>query len=533
MTKAKKEVPKVSSDESENPPPYADDITITSVGGAVVVDGEVLEPASAGDQGGSWDVLRDLDDASSGGPHAKCRMDGCAKGAVRVWVETSQPSDEWPLCEECELKEFGEETTEAETKDKDTTETPKIGDQKVGASVDDAPEKEEDTKPTHAGEEETWKLRRILSVQDITNASVQCQNSKCKTLAACVWVSNLAPEVDWFSCLDCQVRATVAPVIPLSEVHSQLSRLLHSFLWLLFIFRLHQVTDFGGFPPVDELPVSSLDPTHLETMAYHCSRRKNPTMPDFGAPPSSTTPGKRDAPSKALITPAPPQDDEGEEKEEDAEAWDLTRILSVEDIKDCPIKCSSESCPLPAACVWISNQAPTTKWYSCLDCQTKDFGGWPPIEELPVSYMAKEHMDFLARKCSRQKTVDMPSFPMAASPSSGGGNVNAFSHSLVTPLPDGLTQDDDDEEGCSGAVAKAKKPPTQQHQLQPSKQALAMHQKWQEAAVAMGGKDARIVVSKPKAKKLIFDLLENAFRPMNITDIHRVRSQIPPADVDP
>lgn len=136
--------------------------------------------------------------------------------------------------------------------------------------------------------------------------------------------------------------------------------------------------------------------------------------------------------------------------------------------------------------------------------------------------MSKEHLDFLVQKCSRQKNIDMPSL-LTASPSSQS-NAKASSHSLVTPLPGGTTsqEDDEDDGDDGGSNPKPKKATTQQ----PSKQALALHQKWQEAAVAMGGKDARIVVSKPKAKKLIFDMLENAFRPMNITDIHKVRSTL-------
>jgi len=56
-----------------------------------------------------------------------------------------------------------------------------------------------------------------------------------------------------------------------------------------------------------------------------------------------------------------------------------------------------------------------------------------------------------------------------------------------------------------------------------SKAALDMHKKWQEQANSMGGPNARIVVEKRKAKKLIFDMLHDAFAPMNITQIHKVR----------
>jgi hypothetical protein len=46
---------------------------------------------------------------------------------------------------------------------------------------------------------------------------------------------------------------------------------------------------------------------------------------------------------------------------------------------------------------------------------------------------------------------------------------------------------------------------------------MAIHNKWQIAATAMGGPEARIVVDKKAAKKLIVDLLYDAFCPMNIT----------------
>jgi hypothetical protein len=39
-----------------------------------------------------------------------------------------------------------------------------------------------------------------------------------------------------------------------------------------------------------------------------------------------------------------------------------------------------------------------------------------------------------------------------------------------------------------------------------SKEALAIHKKWQAEAVKLGGPDVKIEVSKPKAKKLIFYL---------------------------
>ena len=67
--------------------------------------------------------------------------------------------------------------------------------------------------------------------------------------------------------------------------------------------------------------------------------------------------------------------------------------------------------------------------------------------------------------------------------------------------------------------------------IQPSKKALAIQQKWQEAANVMGGSKACIVVNKIKAKRLIFEVLHNAFKPMNITDLYKTLKAVVPAPV--
>jgi len=57
-----------------------------------------------------------------------------------------------------------------------------------------------------------------------------------------------------------------------------------------------------------------------------------------------------------------------------------------------------------------------------------------------------------------------------------------------------------------------------------SKENLAILEKWKAEAVKQGGPDSKIEVSKPKAKKLIFDMLHDSFRPMNITEVYQVRA---------
>lgn len=61
-----------------------------------------------------------------------------------------------------------------------------------------------------------------------------------------------------------------------------------------------------------------------------------------------------------------------------------------------------------------------------------------------------------------------------------------------------------------------------------------MHRQWQQQAEAVGGASARIVVQKVKAKTLIFDLMHDAFLPMNITQIHKVENLLQnPAAANP
>jgi hypothetical protein len=62
---------------------------------------------------------------------------------------------------------------------------------------------------------------------------------------------------------------------------------------------------------------------------------------------------------------------QGSESEVDEE-WELTKIMPITAITHpCPIKCSHDTCALVAVSVWVSNQKPDEKWYSCLDCQVR------------------------------------------------------------------------------------------------------------------------------------------------------------------
>ena len=62
-----------------------------------------------------------------------------------------------------------------------------------------------------------------------------------------------------------------------------------------------------------------------------------------------------------------------------------------------------------------------------------------------------------------------------------------------------------------------------------SAQTLAMHKKWQDAATDLGG--GKIIINKTEAKKAIFDMLHDAFCPMNITQIHTSLKGVVPSPV--
>lgn len=250
---------------------------------------------------------------------------------------------------------------------------------------------------------------------------------------------------------------------------------------------------------------------------------------DFGGWPEAANPTEEDQVPPASTSNRTLDETLGSNSanQDQAEVWDLKKILAFEDInKEATIKCSSEECLLPACCIWVSNLTPNAKWYSCLDCQERDFGGWPSIDELPLDFMEPKHLHLLSTKCSSQKSPALPKFPSLpnASPSSTSPNHSNF----VTPPPNSLvskaTQQANGKENTKNEISEIT-PATDagKKSCKPSSAALAIHKKWQDAAEAMGGKDARIVVKKPAAKKLVFDLLFDAFRPMNITEIYKVR----------
>ena len=45
---------------------------------------------------------------------------------------------------------------------------------------------------------------------------------------------------------------------------------------------------------------------------------------------------------------------------------------------------------MAACCIWSGSKDPSTPWYCCLDCQEKDFEGWPAEnKDIPLKVMSR------------------------------------------------------------------------------------------------------------------------------------------------
>lgn len=102
-----------------------------------------------------------------------------------------------------------------------------------------------------------------------------------------------------------------------------------------------------------------------------------------------------------------------EEDDNDDTEWDLVHIFSVEELKSSsPKLCMTEGCPLVACSTYVSSVGREV-WHSCLDCQEKDYCGWPDqIKEFPIKFMSSDHRSIIREKCSRQCAPQMPMLPL-------------------------------------------------------------------------------------------------------------------------
>jgi hypothetical protein len=177
-------------------------------------------------------------------------------------------------------------------------------------------------------------------------------------------------------------------------------------------------------------------------------------------------------------------------------------------------------------------------------------------DELPVDFLSEENRKLIAENCSAEESPAMPNLPAIMSLlSTADEDGNENSVPSITPPPShsravahnrsevivgavhgkkrakekegGVTPSPMPPKGASkqaapgkstDAAATAKYPAVEKPKVI-SKSAIEAHRKWQAEAEKLGGPDVRVVVSKPDAKKLIFDKLHNEFAPMNIDGV--------------
>lgn len=109
--------------------------------------------------------------------------------------------------------------------------------------------------------------------------------------------------------------------------------------------------------------------------------------------------------------------------------------------------------------------------------------------------MTEEHREIIAAKCSHPNK--MKEFPNLST-----SRPVSLNTSVITPPPTHRRATNDQSKKAPKPAAKL------------SKNAMLCHRKWQAEAEKQGGPNAKIVVSKPEAKKIIYQKLQEG--PMNI-----------------
>lgn len=145
--------------------------------------------------------------------------------------------------------------------------------------------------------------------------------------------------------------------------------------------------------------------------------------------------------------------------------------------------------------------------------------------------MTQDHKDHLIRYCSTRggQSQEFPVF-LHSPP-----EIEEMIHSdtVATPPPQSLTLDtqtisyNENQTKITPSPSSTAKQPKgmQKSVVMFSKKQIELHRQWQEAAIQLGGPNARIVLDSETAKKKIFDFLYDAFKPMNITQIYNARCE--------
>jgi hypothetical protein len=344
---------------------------------------------------------------------------------------------------------------------------------------------------------EIWDVKHAYTAaQRALSCAKKCMGENCSNVAVSAWASSKDPGNHWEACEDCLK------------------------------------IEFGGWPDDFEFPEGfqvdddegrKTDDKETELLPSDGPSETEP--PSAGIMAASTSTMGVDTPIDSNLE----QHEQAQEQEttppytddESVEIWDIKHAYTAKERSaSCAKMCMSDECRNVAFAAWVSNKDPDNHWETCEDCQVRDFGGWPEDFELPDGFHDDDEDD---EKSDSSAVVPVKD---AHNPTSITKMKNRPA-SQITPPPNCVFAASDStiaEKKSSKEGAGTFISPVTINSNKPSAAAIAMHKKWQEAAESMkgGSSDVRIVLSKPSAKKLIYDCLYDAFAPMNITDIYKV-----------
>lgn len=363
----------------------------------------------------------------------------------------------------------------------------------------------EEVEPTvdDGQEEGLWDIVRVAAKGDAT----LCKTDDCQQVAVATWAPNVNPHDEWPMCESCQKKefdgwpegfgpnddsskSEENPDAPTSDTNA----------------KEHDV----AVSESKDVTMDGVESTQDGTNETLESDDKDVTMEDVDS-------NKND--KNATTNPKEDDKDIDNVDDEEDEVWDLKKIMSHAAITNPNgfVKCSTDDCDLAACCLYVGSVT-GQKWYTCIDCQEKDYEGWPAMEELPVTSLDKDHIQAIIDKCSKNKNPDMPPFEQSATPMRK--TIQGDETNTITPLNSGNTA-----QAAKGSKATSITPTPAKNNKKGKQNPTLMkkHAEWQKAAIEAGGPDARIVVKKDQAKPLIFDALYDAMKPMNITQIYTVR----------
>lgn len=209
------------------------------------MDIEEVEEEMVGSEEELWDIIEVI----HGKTDRVCHMEGCNLLAVAVWKSNlvNDPNDVWPMCESCQENYYGGwpddierpatfieeglasaagdelENNKAASNVATKDEAEPTNDAIRGETVDDfitsdvvdankepTSESEDEANSDENEADEVWDVKKIMSIAAINHeCPIKCSHETCDLPAAVAMVSNVKPNENWYSCLDCQVCSTI------------------------------------------------------------------------------------------------------------------------------------------------------------------------------------------------------------------------------------------------------------------------------------------------------------------------------------